>query len=339
MKRDLQFADPVREAAARWSLMLRTEDPPPEQVSAWLEWVQADPAHLEAFDRAESLAGALDTLSAEKKSTLLRKYAPPGRRIFARRVVYALAASALVAAIGAGYWLVQQRLPFVATYVTAKAENRDLTLPDGTHVTLGAGTQLDVSYTAGERRVKLQDGEAYFAVEHNAARPFVVRVGDLHVTDIGTDFDIRKSGSHVTVTVAEGIVDVRRSEGAKPLVAIASASGVSANGVYRLKAGDQIRVTPAEDQPLLAHVDTARTAAWRDGRLDFQDETLAVVVADVNRYAAREIVIVDPAVARMRFTGTVFHDRIEDWLAGTSHLFELRTREAADGRILLYAGK
>jgi hypothetical protein len=41
----------------------------------------------------------------------------------------------------------------------------------------------------------------------------------------------------------------------------------------------------------------------------------------------------------MRFTGTVFRDRIEDWLAGTSHLFELRMEHAPDGRILLYAQK
>src|SRR5690606_34670916 len=107
--------------------------------------------------------------------------------------------------------------------------------------------------------------------------------------------------------------------------------------VFRLNAGDQMRLASMEERPAVSRVDTSRTASWRVGRLDFQDETLAIVVANVNRYAEHELVIVDPAVAQMRFTGTVFRDRIGDWLTGTAHLFELRTEEAADGRVLLYA--
>ncbi len=334
-----QIGSSSRMRAAQWSLTLRDEEVDPRQVAAWVEWIHADPTHMAEFEKMESLTGGLDALSGVHKAALLRRYGPAESGLRTGRTRFAVAACALLALAAGAWWYAQQHLPFSATYLTAKGENRELALPDGTAVVLGAGTRIDVSYGMGERVVRLRDGEAYFSVQRQTRRPFVVLAGDLHLTDIGTDFDVRKSGPHITVTVAEGIVDVRRRTTEQTPAASASAAADAAPDaqVYRLNAGEQMRVGPATNAPVLARVDADMAASWRGGRLDFQDETLAVVVSHVNRYAEHELIIVDTDVAHMRFTGTVFYDRIEDWLTATSHLFKLRTEPAADGRIMLFA--
>ncbi len=55
-----------------------------------------------------------------------------------------------------------------------RPELRSLTLEDGTQVRLGPESALGVDFTAGERRVRLLKGEAFFDVVPNAARPFRV---------------------------------------------------------------------------------------------------------------------------------------------------------------------
>jgi transmembrane sensor len=345
------MTDPVRQrrdAAAQWLLTFQNEEMNPERAASWLEWTRADPKNLEAFDRAEALASGLNALAAEQKAALLRKFVPEpvltARPKKARRryVACSLAASVALTGIGVALYFGSHPAPFNATYLTHKAEKRIFELPDGTRVELGASTQLDIDFTLGERRIDLRDGEAYFDVKHNARRPFNVHAGGLHITDIGTRFDVRKSGTHVMVTVAEGIVDVRRQATAISPSVPGHARDAGRSKVVRLNAGEQIRTDAAADVlsvAKIAKVDVRAAASWRSGRLDFQDEPLAIVIANVNRYAPREVVIVDPEVASMRFTGTVFQDRVEDWLAATSQLFALRAEQSADGRVLLYADK
>jgi transmembrane sensor len=323
--------------AAEWLISLRNEEPTAEHVAKWLEWSQADPANLEAFERAESLSLSLVALSRRRKEALLRRVmpdaAPRAARPRGRLLALALAAGIGVAAIGLALWSRVDRQPLNVTYVTAKAENRSLELPDGSKMVLGAGTRVDVDYSERQRLVVLRDGEAFFDVAEQAGRPFLVRAGTMHLTDIGTRFDVRKSGEHVTVTVSEGIVDVR-DENTGATAAIPEQAGLSKKPI-RLRAGERVTIAAPATVPVLTHVDVAAAPSWQRGRLDFHDEPLSVVIANVNRYAASEIVIVDPSVSEMRFTGTVFHDRVDDWLTGTAHLFGLQVEHAADGKLLL----
>jgi transmembrane sensor len=324
--------------AAEWLITLRNEEPTPEQVAKWLEWSQADPANMEAFERAESLSLSLVGLSRRRKEALLRRVmpaaAPRAARPHGRVLALALAAGIGVAAIGLALWSRADRQPLNVTYVTAKAENRSFELPDGSKMVLGAGTRVDVDYSERQRLIVLRDGEAFFDVAEQTGRPFLVRAGTMHLTDIGTRFDVRKSGEHVMVTVSEGIVDIHdESGGANPAALEQTAPLV--HRPIRLRAGERATIAAPAVAPILTHVNAATASSWQRGRLDFQDEPLSVVIANVNRYATSEIVIVDPAVSGMRFTGTVFHDRVDDWLTGTAHLFDLQVERAADGSVLL----
>lgn len=357
-----------RNEAAQWALELRNGDVAPERLVEWTEWDKSHPDNSAAFDQVSVLASGLASLPEDRKSELLKQLLPefdeasftqatPVRRPLRW---LSLAASVLVAVGAAAFWIAQSPKEFVASYATNKAENKGFTLPDGTRIELGAGTRVDVAFTRGTRTLDLIEGEANFNVEADTRRPLQVRAGDFVITDIGTIFDVRKSGAQVMVTVAEGIVDVRKdgvdSSGGTERAVVSAAPSEStrkrsatfgdgpgeAPNVVRLTAGQQIRAEPAVTElhtASISKVSPSTTTSWRSGRLDFQDESFAVVIANVNRYAPREIVIVDPEISEMRFTGTVFQDRIEDWLKATQRPFNLAVKSSADGRVLLYAVK
>lgn len=66
----------------------------------------------------------------------------------------------------------------------------DVVLPDGSRVRLNGGTRIVYPALFGdERRVEV-DGEAYFEVEHDARRPFVVVTGQVVSTVLGTTFKV-----------------------------------------------------------------------------------------------------------------------------------------------------
>jgi transmembrane sensor len=75
--------------------------------------------------------------------------------------------------------------------------------------------------------------------------------------------------------------------------------------------------------------------AWRAGELAYVREPLGSVIEDLNRYSARKIVIRDPGIAELRFTGTAFASSLEDWLAGVAQAYSLDVEESPAGEIIV----
>ena len=90
--------------------------------------------------------------------------------------------------------------------ITPLAMNQAAVLPDGSQVDFGARSALDVEFTGNQRHLELRTGQAFFRVKHDAHHPFVVEAGPVRVMAVGTAFDVRKTGTQVTVTVQEGTV-------------------------------------------------------------------------------------------------------------------------------------
>ena len=67
----------------------------------------------------------------------------------------------------------------------------------------------------------------------------------------------------------------------------------------------------------------AHAASWRNGILKYEREPLSAVAADLNRYSPRKIVITDPAIAQLPFTGTVFSTSIDDALQALTDVFPI----------------
>ncbi len=191
-------------------------------------------------------------------------------------------AAGLILAAGVAYWqLVRDSgsdaagiAGAVAHVVPRGGTQRTVTLSDGSEVILASASRLVVAagFGAASRTVDLE-GEAFFRVRHDAARPFRVRVGSIVAEDLGTEFVVRRLGAtdyeRVRVAVREGVVAVR--SGSAPNVgdtlrardvAIASDSGIDVR----------------RDQDLDAYF------AWTRGQLVFDNTPLSEVAAELSRW-------------------------------------------------------
>lgn len=307
--------------AADWWVRLRDPAATERTTDQWLAWADEDPAHLMAFERVTELAVRLQALGEVSRERLLAEFALP--QVRSRRWwVPAAAAAALVLAVG-GYvgWHAMQDVETQQTYASAIATQRNVTLQDGTRVTLGAATRLTARYGHGRREVDLTEGEAYFEVVHDAAHPFTVHAGDVTIQDIGTAFNVRRTGNYVTVAMAEGRVRV------------ADTTGGSHNSLEAV-AGQSVTYDPSRLAMNVTASDPANAAAWREARLEFDNEPLSVVVANINRYRAQPLRIADADLSTLTFTGTVKADAIDDWLHALPQVLPLQVGEAGGQTVL-----
>jgi transmembrane sensor len=160
-------------------------------------------------------------------------------------------------------------------------------LPDGTRVELNARTSLQLAFTGAERRVRMAEGEAFFTVSKNKARPFIIETpaGSVRVT--GTVFDVRtEAASQLEVTVAEGSVQVRPdSNGGAPL-------SLGAGDRLTASASAGVEVKPIDASAL------ADTLAWREGKIVLNGVPLREALARFARYHGRGIILSTTVDAR-----------------------------------------
>ena len=211
------------------------------------------------------------------------------------------AAAVLMVLVGVLAWRLNFRPPEpVRAFATAAAEHRVIRLEDGSKVTLGAKTIVDVEFTGNQRRLRLRTGEAFFAVARDPKRPFTVLAGHGAVVALGTQFNIWHDLDRTTVSVAEGVIEVHRAtellEGCDP---ICRPAGTKVNR------GFEISYKEDGATSVVKVSDIEAATAWRDGRLEYRQTPLRYVVSDVNRYFKNQLVIGDPAVGELAFTGAV----------------------------------
>lgn len=256
-------------------------------------WLRADPRHAQAYDEMQRLwqrtghLGAHDNLLALKAADLaaLRR----SQSWFRPTRMLAMAATLVMVLGGGAYLFLQLQAPSPpVSYATVLGERRTETLPDGTEIVLNTASQLQVRYSRRLREVELQQGEAQFEVAHDAARPFVVRIGYDTVTALGTRFQVRRNAEDITVILLQGEVAVENPQGRWLL---------QPNQKAELSSGGTIAVRT---------VDPAQATGWLDGWLRFRGVPLAEVVAEANRYSARKLRLGDPSLAGLEMSGS-FH--------------------------------
>lgn len=354
----------IKDAARDWLLRLSLESATPVERARFEAWCAEDPRHAAAYRRVEAIWQEAATLEELRPLAALPQAPDPWwRRVRVSLVIHPMrwagSASLAAASIAVGVWY----LPAPAHYATGVAEVREIHLTDGSKVTLGARSSLEVAFRPHERRVALTSGLAFFSVSKNPSRPFIVLVGDKEVRVVGTKFEVRRDPAGVRVSVVEGTVEViqvpeRASEipsEAPRTVRLAakvtqSASATIPDGAAIgpkpptptenpeeriLTAGQQVTAVPARAIPDPQAMPGGEPAAWRHGRLVYVDATLKDIIADANRYSREPIVIADEGVANVRVSVTYPSDRIEEMVAALSRSLSLEIDHPASGGIVL----
>jgi len=283
-------SQPLRAAVVAW-LMRLDEAPCDASLRAEFEaWLAESDRHRAAYAAVEPVWRASADLappSAMAAASLSRDGRAPPRRVWRRVAVAAAGAMALAVAFHL-LPVLQTRLQ--ADHVTGVAEQRDVTLEDGSRVALDAGSAIAVRYGAARREIDLLAGEAFFQVTPGRARPFVVRAGDVVVTVTGTAFSVGVSDSETTVAVQSGSVDVARRDGA-----LVAAGLVRGEWLQVASEGRVARGRMAEDE----------VASWRDRRLVVYDMPVRDVVRRLGRYRQGVVVFLDEGVAGRLVSGVI----------------------------------
>lgn len=318
--------DPRLIDAAGWAERLEG-DPSAATRARFAAW-HAQPGHGEAW-AAVTAAHKAVTDVADHSDLLALRHAAVARvalaRPPARLAPWAWAAAACaVAAAPLAWWQYPARAPAVQVaaapvYRTAVGQRLMVTLSDGSRLTLDTASRVRVAYTATERRLVLEEGQALFEVAKHQSRPFVVAAGGRSVTAHGTSFDVRLHPGAVQVALVEGKVIVAGG-GAAP-VALAPDDVLTASEL-----GVSVRHVPGLPQ---------RLASWSEGRLVFDDDTLQQAVAEMNRYATPGIAIADAAAARIRISGSFRTGDVQPFLDALQIGFPVTVRRDRDGRTII----
>lgn len=195
------------------------------------------------------------------------------------------------------------------TYSTEVGGRTLLKFADGTEIDLNTDTAVRFRMTNSERTVWLEKGEGWFHVAHNAANPFTLIVGKHRIVDLGTEFVVRRGADRMEVALLSGRASLNAEGGPIAVLApgqdaVVTRSSVSVTRKTRRELADEL--------------------AWRRGELIFRSTRLADAVREINRYNATKIVIADPSIADLKFTGEIGNDNFDGFLNIAQSMMKLR---------------
>ncbi len=193
-----------------------------------------------------------------------------------------------------------------------------ISLPDGTTAILNSDSKLDYPplFSGNSRDVYLT-GEAYFDVQQQPGRPFVVHTGQFATTVLGTRFNIRNypGEEDVVVTVASGKVKV---SGKEKTLGILVRNG-------------QIIANKSSGTALQREVDVRQVTAWKRQNLFFKNMTLGEAVAVLNDHYDVTIRFRNNELRHCRFTGTFLSDnKLEQVLDVITSVTDIRWQREKD---------
>jgi len=260
---------------------------------------------------------------------------PSGERSTRRRWVAGVSAgiAATVAAIAVGLWMFFGQSEW-QEYSTDFGGVERIRLEDGSVVHLNTNSAMRVRLRADYRQVVLDRGEALFKVAHDKSRPFDVQAAGTTVRAVGTEFSVRLRESKETgggqdgveVLVKEGRVAIDPPK-AKPDQPSALPPSVST-----LSAGEAVVITAKRlHVERVAETEVSKKLGWTEGRLWFERQRLADVVAEFNRYNRRQMVIADPSIADLRIGGGFEATDPDSFMAALEKTLGVRAFPANDG--------
>ncbi|GFM83593.1 glycerol-3-phosphate ABC transporter substrate-binding protein [Pseudomonas cichorii] len=266
--------------ALTWLIELEGADP--GQQARFEAWLQADPAHAQAFARAQAIwdsqtvQHAAATLQQPRKPSVWQRVRPHWKPL----------ATAAILLLGL-FNFSNLPLRIQADHLTVVGERQRLQLSDGSKVLLNTDSAFSSHLDDKQRVARLYQGEAYFNVVPDPNAPMEIEAGPIRMIANSTEFSVRYLDGEARVQVQRGAVDV---------------SAIRGDSRVSLGAGDSVRVGPSG----FGHrerLDPAKDLAWVQGRLIFDNSPLSEVLAELRRYYPGWIINTNPALDHVTVTG------------------------------------
>jgi len=191
--------------------------------------------------------------------------------------------------------------------ITSPVGNKTrMELADGSIVWLNHGSSLrfPLQFT-GNKRTLFLEGEAYFEVQSDVSRPFIVKAKDLQFQATGTKFNIMAYPD-------EDIVEATLLEGKIALQKVLPDRSVK--NLLNLEPNQQARYVPEENQIDYFDVDPANFISWKEGKLVMIDDPLSRIARKLERWYNVEIDFTQEEIGFIRYSGTFTNETLQQVL-------------------------
>lgn len=301
----------IRRAAADW-VVRRDAGLSPDEQDRFLQWLAADERHREWLARQSGSWAALDGLGDLRPIPHTDSISNVPVRPLARRwrapALVLLATAAVVVMmffVGGGLSDPARVPPLLERRV----------LEDGSVAELKEGAEVEVHYSAAQRRLTLLRGEARFIVQKDAGRPFLVDAGGVAVRAVGTAFNVSLLRQTVEVVVTEGQIKLLETAAHGGEALVPTADKVAP----LLVAGQRARVSLASPgaAPEITEVGAAelqRLQAWQPVLLDFSAVPLRRVIDEFNRLNRRQLVLLDAGLGDLPIVASFRSDNLDGFV-------------------------
>ena len=310
----------LRREASAWLARLQSGNDA-EVERRFRVWYEARPAHANAFERVRR---SYESAGLLRHSELARdrsweERAPRAstqpRWAFAGAAALAVLVPATILITNGGVGPIGTRNSLMLA--TAIGEIRQVTLEDGSRLTLDSATAVEVALGRSERRAVVQKGRARFEVARDT-RPFIIEAGAATVRSGPAVLDVEALGEHSRIEVHSGsaTASLRSNTQEAAAVRVDAGQGFSSDrepGTYALTRG---------------------RSAWTKGMLQFDGTPLDDAVAAANRYSERRI-IVQGDLHQLRVTGAFRAGDTIGLAKALAAAFNLSLIQAADGKLIL----
>jgi transmembrane sensor len=332
--------DRITSEAMDWVLRREAGCLSATEAEAFEAWLSQSPAHRERFASTETFWTAAAQLGTHPRMAEKRQWAAAAadRTRHGRRAI-AAGLAALVLCLGGAALLIPFYGPrplATQAFSTAVGQQATVSLPDGSIVTLNTNTRVRTVANDNKRLVYLDKGQAFFKVAKDRRHPFVVSAGGRTVTAVGTAFEIRLDKGAFKVVLVEGRVRVEaappvhlRPAGHLPTPPVSTASAPIATD---MSAGSQLVASNDADWRV-TRVNVTQETSWLKGKLIFDDEALGDVVAELNRYTPRKMVVADDQLAERRISGVYTPGDVQAFTLALRDAKVADVRDGPDGQI------
>lgn len=243
---------------------------------------------------------------------------------------YKVAAALIVffALSGLVYFIINSnQLPqeVVATTVITKQnpKGQKLTtyLPDGSKVILNSLSEIKYNKAfIGEERIVELEGEAFFEVEKDAARPFKVISNGVTTIALGTSFNVNgKNDDFVEVALVSGKVSVTNP--LSKFVILDPGKSVTANQIGEMQVHD---------------FDYLDKVGWKDGILAFDNNSLPEIINKLEDWYGVEFNVDNSLLGQFHYTGNYKNESLEEVLQGISFVHHFEFRIAGDSVEIIF---
>lgn len=317
----------LRLAAIAWAV--RTSDPAFTDWDGFTAWLEDHPSHSELYDAAMygvdeavlSLNGSGQGLTASQEGHTSTPEpglppahvpapandtapAPPARRWWPAAI-----AASLALVVGFSLWPGAD-----TTYVveTQFGETGMIALEDGSQIDIAGGSRLRLDRD-NPRFASLEQGQALFHVVHDDANPFLVVAGDDKLLDAGTVFDVSLTDSGLVVGVSEGLVIFNPDD-----------------HKVEIAPGEMLTRKKGQEDITTGTIALEQVGEWREGRLTFQNASVATVAHDLSRITGLEFAAAPQAASAGNLSGSILVDPVKADPASLGPLLGVSVRRVGD---------